>query len=64
MAESKELIIKHDNKEIEISDLDYDKEVEIYISQEDEISLSIFLEVEDLMQIKAHIDYILNKAKN
>jgi hypothetical protein len=64
MAESKELIIKHDNKEIEISDLDYDKEVEIYISQEDEISLSIFLEVEDLICIKAHIDYILNKAKN
>jgi hypothetical protein len=64
MAQSKELIIKHDNKEIEISDLDYDKEVEIYISQEDEISLSIFLEVEDLVCIKAHIDYILNKAKN
>jgi hypothetical protein len=64
MAQSKELIIKHDNKEIEISDLDYDKEVEIYISQEDEISLSIFLEVEDLICIKAHIDYILNKAKN
>jgi len=62
MAQSKELIIKHDNKEIEISDLDYDKEVEIYISQEDEISLSIFLEVEDLICIKAHIDYILNKA--
>ena len=64
MAQSKELIIKHDNKEIEIADLDYDKEVEIYISQEDEISLSIFLEVEDLICIKAHIDYILNKAKN
>jgi hypothetical protein len=64
MAQSKELIIKHDNKEIEISDLDYDKEVEIYISQEDEIPLSIFLEVEDLICIKAHIDYILNKAKN
>ena len=32
MAQSKELIIKHDNKEIEISDLDYDKEVEIYNS--------------------------------
>jgi hypothetical protein len=64
MAQSKELIIKHDNKEIEISDLDYDKEVEIYISQEDKISLSIFLEVEDLVCIKAHIDYILNKAKN
>jgi len=64
MAQSKELIIKHDNKEIEISDLDYDKEVEIYISQEDEISLSIFLEVEDLICIKAHIDYILNKAKD
>jgi len=64
MAQSKELIIKHDNKEIEISDLDYDKEVEIYISQEDEISLSIFLEVKDLICIKAHIDYILNKAKN
>ena len=64
MAQSKELIIKHDNKEIEISDLDYDKEVEIYIIQEDEISLSIFLEVEDLICIKAHIYYILNKAKN
>jgi hypothetical protein len=64
MAQSKKLIIKHDNKEIEISDLDYDKEVKIYISQENEISLSIFLEVEDLVCIKAHIDYILNKAKN
>jgi len=64
MAQSKELIIKHDNKEIEISDLDYDKEVEIYISQEDEISLSIFLEYDDLFEIRDHLDYLINKAKN
>jgi hypothetical protein len=64
MALRETLEIKKHHKQFEIHDLDSDKEIGISISDGDRAEQVIFLEVEDLIQIKAHIDYILNKANN
>ena len=64
MAQSKDLQITKNNKQIEIYDLDIDKEIGFSISDEDRAEQLIYLEIQDLICIKAHIDYVLNKAKN
>jgi len=62
MPNPKTLEIKKHYKQFEIYDLDSDKEIGFCISDGDRAEQHIFLEVEDLKEIKAHIEYILNKA--
>ena len=64
MPNPKELEIQKDHKQFEIYDLDSDKEIGFCISDGDREEQVIFLKVEDLIQIKAHIEYILKKANN
>jgi hypothetical protein len=64
MPQSKKLVIKKNSIEIEISDLDYDKEAEFFISESDRSEQNIFLDLKDLIKIKEHIEYLINKANN
>jgi hypothetical protein len=59
---SKTLVFKYDNKEIKISDLDYDKEVKVSIFGKADKKQVIYLEAEDLISIREHIDYVLEKC--
>jgi len=64
MPKIKDLQITKDNKQLEIYDLDRDKEIGFSISDGNRAEQLIFLEVKDLIKIKGQIDYILNKVKN
>jgi len=58
----KTLRIKHGSKDIELSDLDQDKEIELCIEDVffNETKI-IYLNKDDLISLREHIDYLLSK---
>jgi len=58
----KTLIIKNGSKEIGLSDLDKEKEIQVYIEDVsfDETQL-IYLKKDDLISLREHIEYLLRK---
>jgi len=62
MANLKTLIFEYDGKELHISDLDSDKEIRFGIlDKSDENIQFIFLEYDNLFEIRDHLDYLINK---
>jgi len=58
------LSIKYGRKEIELSDLDRDNDVEISITDVDfdEVQ-SIYLNKDDLISLGKHVQYLIDKTK-
>jgi hypothetical protein len=58
----KTLRIKYGSKEIELSDLDQDKEIEVCIEDVSfDETQSIYLNQDDLISLREHINYLLSK---
>lgn len=59
---TKILTIRNGSQEIEFSDLDQDKEIEVYI---DDVNFNetqnIYLNKQNLISLREHIDYLINK---
>ena len=58
---TKTLEIIQEDSEIKISDIDFEDEVTIKIKDMDDVKVTFWLKKENLISIKAHIDYLCGK---